>query len=155
MQRKEKEAAADEATAVVEREFKHGEKTKGKIHNIDITDGATAAQSQRVKRKKHSKSEEESFHGGGFIGEVQLSEASSGSSGEDSESEVLNKSKRGKTVKESAIEKNTVRQEEDMNSSSGGEDGDEENTVMVTARSVFEGKKGKSWTKRGRKKKKC
>lgn len=155
MRRKEKEAAADEATAVVEREFKHGEKTKGKIHNIDITDGATAAQSQRVKRKKHSKSKEESFHGGGFIGEVQLSEASSGSSGEDSESEVLSKSKRGKTVKESAIQKNTVRQEEDMNSSSGGEDGDEENTVMVTARSVFEGKKGKSWTKRGRKKKKC
>ncbi|KAM9170588.1 DNA excision repair protein ERCC-5-like isoform 1-T2 [Pangshura tecta] len=155
MRRKEKEAAADEATAVVEREFKHGEKTKGKIAVQDITDRATAAQSQRIKRKKNSKSEEESFHGGGFIGEVQLSEASSGSSEEDSESEVLSKSKRGKTVKESAIQKNTVRQEEDMNSSSSGEDGDEENTVMVTARSVFEGKKGKSWNKRGRKKKKC
>ncbi|XP_032656857.1 DNA excision repair protein ERCC-5 [Chelonoidis abingdonii] len=155
MRRKEKEAAADEATAVVEREFKHGEKTKGKIAVQDTTDKATAAQSQRVKRKKHAKSEEESFHGGGFIGELQMSEASSGSSGEDSESEVLSKSKRGKTVKESAIQKITVRQEEDMNSSSSGEDEDEENTVMVTARSVFEGKKGKSWNKRGRKKKKC
>uniref|UniRef100_A0A8C4W7E4 DNA repair protein complementing XP-G cells n=1 Tax=Gopherus evgoodei TaxID=1825980 RepID=A0A8C4W7E4_9SAUR len=155
MRRKEKEAAADEAIAVVEREFKHGEKTKGKIAVQDTTDRATAAQSQRVKRKKHSKSEEESFHGGGFIGELQLSEASSGSSGEDSESKVLSKSKRGKTVKESAIQKITARQEEDMNSSSSGEDEDEESTVMVTARSVFEGKKGKSWNKRGRKKKKC
>uniref|UniRef100_A0A8C3XPH5 DNA repair protein complementing XP-G cells n=1 Tax=Chelydra serpentina TaxID=8475 RepID=A0A8C3XPH5_CHESE len=158
MRRKEKEAAADEiqeATAVVEREFKHGEKRKGKIAVQGTTDRATAAQSQRVKRKKHSKSKKESFHGGGFIGEVQMSDASSGSSGEDSESEVLNKSKRGKTVKESVIQKNTVRQEEDVNSSSSGEDGDEKNTVMVTARSVFEGKKGKSWNMRGRKKKKC
>ncbi|XP_007066305.2 DNA excision repair protein ERCC-5 [Chelonia mydas] len=158
MRRKEKEAVADEiqeATAVVEREFKHGEERKGKIAVQGTTDLSTAAQSQRIKRKKHSKSKEESFHGGGFIGEVQLSEGSSGSSGEDSESEVLNKSKRGKTVKESAIQKNTVRQEEDVTSSSSGEGEDEENTVMVTARSVFEGKKGKSWNMRGRKKKKC
>ncbi|CAM4425549.1 unnamed protein product [Lepidochelys kempii] len=158
MRRKEKEAIADEiqeATAVVEREFKHGEERKGKIAVQGTMDLSTAAQSQRIKRKKHSKSKEESFHGGGFIGEVQLSEGSSGSSGEDSESEVLNKSKRGKTVKESAIQKNAVRQEEDVTSSSSGEGEDEENTVMVTARSVFEGKKGKSWNMRGRKKKKC
>ncbi|XP_074819405.1 DNA excision repair protein ERCC-5 isoform X1 [Natator depressus] len=158
MRRKEKEAVADEiqeATAVVEREFKHGQERKGKIAVQGTTDLSTAAQSQRIKRKKHSKSKEESFHGGGFIGVVQLSEGSSGSSGEDSESEVLNKSKRGKTVKESAIQKNTVRQEEDVTSSSSGEGEDEENTVMVTARSVFEGKKGKSWNMRGRKKKKC
>uniref|UniRef100_A0A8C8SVU8 DNA repair protein complementing XP-G cells n=1 Tax=Pelusios castaneus TaxID=367368 RepID=A0A8C8SVU8_9SAUR len=161
MQRKEKETAAgnQEATVVAEREFKRGEKRKGKIVVQGTNDQVTAAQSQCVKRKKQSKSKEESFHGGGFIGDVQLSEASSGSSGEDSESEVLSKSERRKSGKESAVQKNTVRQEDvkdgRVNSSSSSEEGDEENTVMVTARPVFQGKKGKSWNMRGRKKKKC
>ncbi|XP_074845898.1 DNA excision repair protein ERCC-5 isoform X2 [Carettochelys insculpta] len=160
MQRKEKEAAAEEiqvVSAVAEREFKHGEKEKIAVQGTK--DQTTASQSQRAKRKKHSKSQEGSFHGGGFIGDMQLSEASSGSSGEDSENKLLHKSKRGKTVKESAIQRNIVRQEyskkEEVNSSSSSEDENEENPVMVTARSVFEGKKWKSRNARGRKKKKC
>nr|XP_006131090.1 DNA repair protein complementing XP-G cells isoform X1 [Pelodiscus sinensis] len=155
MQRKEKEAATDkiqEATAVAEKKLKHDEKGKVAVQDIVV-------QSQKTKRKKHSKSKEESFYGGGFIGDVQLSEASSGSSEEDSESKVLHLCKRGKTIKKSPVQKNTVRQkyskEEEGNGSSSSEDGNEEKTVMVTARSVFEGKKGKLWNMRGRKKKKC
>uniref|UniRef100_A0A8D0GF50 DNA repair protein complementing XP-G cells n=1 Tax=Sphenodon punctatus TaxID=8508 RepID=A0A8D0GF50_SPHPU len=165
MLRKEKEEDADEiqeVTALMEKELKSLEQRKGKVPVRGTKDQVATAKSQSGKRKKLSQSKEQNFCGGGFIGDVQLSEASSGSSVEESENEALNKCKRRKTAKEptanTASNKTTVRHEhiEDigLKSSSSGEDGEELNMVMVTARPIFEGTKGKALHLKGRKKKK-
>uniref|UniRef100_A0ACB8FJA2 Uncharacterized protein n=1 Tax=Sphaerodactylus townsendi TaxID=933632 RepID=A0ACB8FJA2_9SAUR len=119
--------------------------------------GMTGALNHRGKRKKHPPTNQENFLGGGFIGEVQLSEPSSGSSGEESENEALNRCSTGKnakmlktsTVSQDVIMSHEVPQDEVGNSSSSAE----EEVTMVTAKPVFEGKKAKGQSSRGRRKK--
>nr|XP_056718017.1 DNA excision repair protein ERCC-5 [Euleptes europaea] len=119
--------------------------------------GVTGAPNQRGKRKKHPPAKQESFLGGGFIGEVELSEPSSGSSGEESENEALSRCPRRKNAKvlkitsacHDAAVGHGVPQVEAGNSSSSTE----EEVMMVTARPVFKGKKAKGQSSRGRRKK--
>ncbi|KYO39401.1 DNA repair protein complementing XP-G cells isoform B [Alligator mississippiensis] len=158
MQRKEKEEEEEEvqkATAVMEGKLKQPEKRKENMPIQCTNDQGTTVQSKNGKRKKVSKSKEENFYGGGFVGNVQLSESSSGSSVEELDNKVVSKSKRKKTGKESNVKKTAAKPErskEEENSSSSGEDGKEKDIVMVTAKSVFEDKKRKSQCMRGRKK---
>ncbi|XP_025945416.1 DNA repair protein complementing XP-G cells isoform X2 [Apteryx rowi] len=148
LKRKEKEEEANEiqdATAVMEDELKQHKERKGKS-TVDCTDHQVTTQ---IKRKKCSDSKRERLYGGGFIGNLHLSETSSDSSVEELESRDLDKSKRRKTV--SQIE-TANHNEKKGYSSSSGEDEEVGNIVMVTAKPVFEGKKHKSQSKRGRKK---
>ncbi|NXA39736.1 ERCC5 protein, partial [Eudromia elegans] len=150
LKRKEKEeedSEIQEATAVMEHELKQHEERKEKSP-MDCSDNQVATQ---MKRKNYSDSKKEHVYGGGFIGSLHLSEASSDSSVEELENRDLDKSKRRKTV--SQME--TVRPNEQKGySSSSGEDEEVGNIVMVTAKPVFEGKTRKSQSRRGRKKKK-
>ncbi|KGL76888.1 DNA repair protein complementing XP-G cells, partial [Tinamus guttatus] len=150
LKRKEKEEEDNEireATAVMEDELKQHEERKGK-NPVDCSDHQVTAQ---MKRKKHSDSKREHLYGGGFIGSLHLSEASSDSSVEELESRGLDKSKRRKTV--SQMETASAKEKKGYSSSSG-EDEEGGNIVLVTAKPVFEGKTRKSQSKRGRKKKK-
>ncbi|NWS21295.1 ERCC5 protein, partial [Pachyramphus minor] len=152
LKRKEKEADDEiqEATAVTEMELEQHEKTKGEgatgCANLTVSTKA-----QRGKRRKHADSRKECLYGGGFIGNLHLSETSSDSS-EESESRDLGKSKRRKNT--SAIETADHKKKKGCSSSSD-EDEDLGNVVMVTAKPVFEGRKNKSRGKRGIRKKKC
>ncbi|XP_060119733.1 DNA excision repair protein ERCC-5-like [Heteronotia binoei] len=147
MRRKEKEEEESEvlqATAA----FK-GRKEK--------EEGVTGAPNHRGKRKKHLAPKQDSFFGGGFIGEIQLSESSSGSSGDQSENETLSRRPSGKNVKmlkTSAVSHDAPlgheMPEEEMGNSSSST---EEEATMVTARPVFEGKRAKGRSLRGRRKK--
>ncbi|XP_071598812.1 DNA excision repair protein ERCC-5 isoform X2 [Heliangelus exortis] len=107
--------------------------------------GATEVQSG--KRRKHSDSRKEHLYGGGFIGSLHLSETSSDSSAEQLENRHLSKSKKRRNV-------SGADHKEKGCSSSSDEDEEQGNVVMVTAKSVFEGRKRKSQSKRGNKKKK-
>ncbi|XP_063193354.1 DNA excision repair protein ERCC-5 isoform X2 [Chroicocephalus ridibundus] len=153
LKRKEQEAADEirEATAVTETEFKQHEQRKGESTAGCANHQAVATEVQSGKRRKHSDSRKEHLYGGGFIGSLHLSETSSDSSVEESESRDLGKSKKRKNV--SAMETADYKEKKGCSSSS---DEDEElgNVVMVTAKPVFEARKKKSWSKRGRQKKK-
>uniref|UniRef100_A0A8C3R4M6 DNA repair protein complementing XP-G cells n=1 Tax=Cyanoderma ruficeps TaxID=181631 RepID=A0A8C3R4M6_9PASS len=151
LKRKEKEADDEiqEATAVTEMELKQ----PGKRTGAGATGGASQAAATKVqsgKRRKHSDSRKEILYGGGFVGNLHLSESSSDSSVEESKDRDLGKSKRRKSMsaKETADHK-----EKKRCSSSSGEDEDLGNVVMVTAKPVFEGRKKKSRSKRGVRKK--
>ncbi|XP_062422774.1 DNA excision repair protein ERCC-5 [Rhea pennata] len=149
LKRKEKEEEDNEireATAVMEDELKQCKKKKKKS-TMDCTDHQVTTE---IKRKKHSDSKREPLYGGGFIGNLHLSETSSDSSVEELESRDLDKSKRRKTV--SQIETASHNEKKGYSSSSGEDEVG--NQIMVTAKPVFEGKKLKSQSKRGRKKKK-
>ncbi|KFW10176.1 DNA repair protein complementing XP-G cells, partial [Eurypyga helias] len=149
LKRKEKEAADEtrEATAVMEVELKqHEEGTAG-----GASHQAVAAEFQKGNRIKRSHSRKEHLYGGGFIGNLHLSETSSDSSVEDSKGRDLDKSKRRKNV--SAVETGALKEKRGCSSSSG-EDEELGNVVMVTAKPVFEGRKKKSRSRRGIKKKK-
>ncbi|XP_010015407.1 PREDICTED: DNA repair protein complementing XP-G cells, partial [Nestor notabilis] len=141
LKRKEKEAAEETPEIELkEQEEGNGEDTSG------CTDHqAMASKGQNGKRRKHSDSRKEHVYGGGFIGNLHLSETSSDSSVEESESRDLGKSKRRKKV--SAM-KTADCEEKKKCSSSSGEDEELGNIVMVTAKPVFEGKKKKSQSKR-------
>lgn len=153
LKRKEKEEADDieEATALMEIELKHheernGEGSAGYAHHQAVTTGI-----QSGKRRKHSDSRKEHLYAGGFIGNLHLSETSSDSSVEELESRDLGKSKKRKKV--SAME--TADHKEKKGCSSSSSESEElGNVVMVTAKPVFESRKKKSQSKRGRKKKK-
>ncbi|XP_074993677.1 DNA excision repair protein ERCC-5 isoform X2 [Calonectris borealis] len=153
LKRKEKEAADEirEATAVTEIELKQHEERKGKGTAGCANHQAVATEVQSGKRRKRSDSRKECLYGGGFIGNFHLSETSSDSSVEELESSDLGKSKKRKNV--SAME-TTDHKEKKGCSSSSDEDEELGNVVMVTAKPVFEGRKKKSQSKRGRKKKK-
>lgn len=140
MRRKEKEEEESEVFQATTA-LKEG---KGK------EDGVTGAANLRGKRKKHLLPKEKSFFGGGFIGEVQLSESSNGSSGDQSEDEASGRHPRGKNTKmlKTSTMSHEMPQEKTENSSSSSE----EEVAMVTARPVFEGKKAKGRSSRGRKK---
>ncbi|XP_063160892.1 DNA excision repair protein ERCC-5 isoform X2 [Candoia aspera] len=153
MRRKEKEeeeSEVQEATAVLEEEFKQ---RKGRTSSK----GRAACQSRGGKRKKCPPSEQRGFHGGGFVGEVLLSEASSESSVDDLENEASEKYRRGENAKmlktnvashKTSLEVASAHSEAGSSSSSA-----EEEKQMVTARPVFEGKKARGKTLRGRWKK--
>ncbi|XP_033928772.1 DNA excision repair protein ERCC-5 isoform X2 [Melopsittacus undulatus] len=144
LKRKEKEAADD----IQEIELKAHEERKGE----DIA-GCTdhqATEVQNGKRRKHSDSRKEHVYGGGFIGNLHLSETSSDSSVEESESRDLGRRKRRKKV--SAME-SAGSKEKKKCSSSSGEDEELGKIILVTAKPVFEGKKKKSQSKRRVKKK--
>ncbi|KAM7128188.1 DNA excision repair protein ERCC-5-like isoform 1-T1 [Ciconia maguari] len=152
LKRKEKEADEIwEAAAVTESELKHHEERKGEGTAGYGNHQAVATEVQSGKRRKHSDSRKEHLCGGGFIGNLHLSETSSDSSVEEMESRDLGKSKKRKNV--SAMETADHKEKKGCSSSSGD---DEElgNVVMVTAKPVFEGRKKKSQSKRGKKKKK-
>nr|XP_009502567.1 PREDICTED: DNA repair protein complementing XP-G cells [Phalacrocorax carbo] len=152
LKRKEKEEEADEireATAVMETELKQCEERKGEGTAGGANLHAVATEAQRGTRRKHSDSRREHLSGGGFIGNLHLSQTSSDSSVEELESRELGKRKRKKNV--SAVE--TADHKKGCSSSSG-EDEEPGNVVMVTAKPVFEGRKKKSQSKRGIKKKK-
>ncbi|KFR09804.1 DNA repair protein complementing XP-G cells, partial [Opisthocomus hoazin] len=153
LKRKEKEEAdeIEEATAVMEIELKQHEERKGQSTAGGTNRQAVAAEVRSGKRRKHSDSREEHLYGGGFMGNLHLSETSSDSSVEESESRVLGRSKRSGHV--SAMETADHKEKKGCSSSSG-EDEELGNVVMVTAKPVFEGRRKKSQSKRGRKKKK-
>ncbi|XP_015280645.1 PREDICTED: DNA repair protein complementing XP-G cells, partial [Gekko japonicus] len=147
MRRKEKEEEESEVfqatTALKGREGKE--------------EGVTGVPNRRGKRKKDPSPKQESFFGGGFIGEVQLTESSSGSSSDQSENEASGRRPRGKNTKmlktsaashEAPLGHGMPREETGNSSSST-----EEEATMVTARPVFEGKKAKGRSSRGRRKK--
>ncbi|XP_010178401.1 PREDICTED: DNA repair protein complementing XP-G cells [Mesitornis unicolor] len=153
LKRKEKEEADEirEATAAMKIELKQHKEKKGQSTvGCANRQAVVATEVQSGKRRKHSDSREECLYGGGFLGNLNLSEASSDSSVEELEGRGLGKSKRRKNV--SAVETADHKEKKGCSSSS---DEDEElgNVVMVTAKPVFEGRKKKSWSMRGRKKK--
>ncbi|NXG58247.1 ERCC5 protein, partial [Hemiprocne comata] len=152
LKRKEKEEVDEirEATAVTEMELKQREERRGEGAAGCANHQAVATEVQSGKRRKHSDSRKEHLYGGGFIGNLHLSETSSDSSVEQLESRRLGKSKKRRSV--SAMETADHKEKKGCSSSS---DEDEElgNVVMVTAKPVFEGRKKKSQNKRRRKKK--
>ncbi|NXC48202.1 ERCC5 protein, partial [Penelope pileata] len=152
LKRKEKEEADEiqEATAVMEKDLKQHEERKGGSTSGCTNHQAMATETQSGKRKKHSGSRKEPLYQGGFVGSLHLSETSSDSSAEESESRALDKRKKRKLVSKTET---ADRKEKKGYSSSSGEDEEMGNVVMVTAKSVFEGRKQKSRSKRGRKKK--
>ncbi|KAF7252668.1 DNA repair protein complementing XP-G cells [Varanus komodoensis] len=156
MRRKEKEEEeqeASEATAAMEQEFKQG---KGKHPGQGADQGMDGVPGWQGKRKKCPLATQPSSLAGGFMGEVQLSEASSDSS-EDLEEEASDRREGGKTSKVLKAELGSHKtsaavgplQDERGHSSSSAE----EEIPMVTARPVFQGKKarGKSSRRRFRK----
>ncbi|KAF4795176.1 DNA repair protein complementing XP-G cells [Turdus rufiventris] len=151
LKRKEKEAddEVQEVTAVMEVELKQPGKRKGE-GTIGTANQAAATKVQSGKRRKHSDSRKEFLYGGGFVGNLHLSETSSDSSVEESKGRDLGKSKRKKNT--SAIE-TADHKEKKGHSSSSDEDEDLGNVVMVTAKPVFEGRKKKSQSRRGIRKK--
>ncbi|XP_054374276.1 DNA excision repair protein ERCC-5 [Molothrus ater] len=152
LKRKEKEEEDDEiqeATAVMEMELKQPGKRKGE-RTTGRANQAAATKVQSGKRRKQSDSRKEFLYGGGFVGNLHLSETSSDSSVEESKGRDLGKSKRRKNM--SATETADHKEKKGCSSSSG-EDEDLGNVVMVTAKPVFEGRKKKSWSKRGIRKK--
>lgn len=146
LKRKEKEAADD----IQEIELKEHEERK-REDTAGCTDHqAAATKVQNGKRRKHSDSGKQLVYGGGFIGNLHLSETSSDSSVEESESRDLGRSKMRKKV--SAM-KAADSKEKKRCSSSSGEDEELGKIILVTAKPVFEGKKKKSQSKRRIKKK--
>ncbi|NWX10391.1 ERCC5 protein, partial [Caloenas nicobarica] len=153
LKRKEKEEADEiqEATAAMEVELKQHEERKGKSTAGCAHHQAVATEVRGGKRRrKHSDSGKEHLYGGGFIGNLHLSETSTDSSVEESESRDLGKSKRRKNV--STME--TVDHKEKKGCSSSSDEDELGNVVVVTAKPVFEGRKKKSRSKRAIKKKK-
>ncbi|XP_009867769.1 PREDICTED: DNA repair protein complementing XP-G cells [Apaloderma vittatum] len=150
LKRKEREEA-DEATAVMETELKQHEEGKGEGTARWANHQALATEVQSGKRRKCSDSRKEHLYGGGFIGNLHLSETSSDSSVERLETGDLGKPKKSKKV---AAMETTNHKEKKVCSSSSDEDEELGSVVMVTAKPVFEGRKKKSQSKRGRKKKK-
>ncbi|XP_021385900.2 DNA excision repair protein ERCC-5 [Lonchura striata] len=150
LKRKEKEEDNEiqEAAAVTEMKLKQSGKTKGEGTTGDTNQAAATKQSG--KRRKHSDSRKEFLYGGGFVGNLNLSETSSDSSVEESKGRDLGKSKRKKNT--SATETADHKEKKGCSSSSS-EDEDLGNVVMVTAKPVFEGRKKKSRSKRGIRKK--
>ncbi|XP_065534026.1 DNA excision repair protein ERCC-5 [Lathamus discolor] len=145
LKRKEKEAADD----IQEIELKEHEERKGEDTADCAYHQAMATEVQNGKRRKHSDSGKEPVCGGGFIGNLHLSETSSDSSVEESESRSLGRCKRRKKV--SAME-SADSKEKKRCSSSSGEDEELGKIILVTAQPVFEGKKRKSQSKRRLKK---
>ncbi|XP_043849080.1 DNA excision repair protein ERCC-5 isoform X2 [Dromiciops gliroides] len=163
MLRKEREEEAGEieaATAAMERDSKSLEKRKDK--NGKKTTENKLEKPQNLKRKVLSSANQENkCGGGGFVGEAYFSESFDVSLGEDSESTSSNKVKRGKPTKQpnnassgfqEMIQHDSEKNEEGTSSSSD-EDGKGTQMVTVTARSVFEKKKGKQRNVRGKKRK--
>ncbi|NXL93756.1 ERCC5 protein, partial [Alectura lathami] len=150
LKRKEKEEADEiqEATAIMEKELKQHEEKKGGSTSGNADHQGLATEIRSGKRRRHSESRKEPLFGGGFVGNLHLSETSGDSSAEESESRDLDKSKTRKTA--SKIE-TADHNEKKGYSSSSGEEEQLGNIVMVTAKPVFEGRKQ---NKRGRKKKK-
>ncbi|CAI5771898.1 repair complementing XP-G cells [Podarcis lilfordi] len=153
MRRKEKEEEQNEvlqATVVMEQERKQ---RKGKDPLRGAKQGLAGTQGRRGKRRKTPQLKGEGCGGGGFIGEVQLSEAesSSESSAEESEKEASKRCKKGGNalVLEADTASLDAKLDEVGNSSSSAE----EEKPLVTARPVFEGKKARGKSSRGRRKK--
>ncbi|XP_038615163.1 DNA repair protein complementing XP-G cells isoform X2 [Tachyglossus aculeatus] len=158
MLRKEREGEAteiQEASAALENESELP-KTKEKTPRKDTKERKTP---QNLKRKRLSSPKEKKRYGG-FVGELCLSESSDVSSGEGVERTTSNKTERGKGSREPEIKSSSPRQPErpksergeNMVSSSSSED-EETRAIMVTAKPVFEKKKGKLRNGRGRKRK--
>ncbi|PKK32913.1 excision repair cross-complementation group 5 [Columba livia] len=153
LKRKEKEEADEiqEAAAAMEIELKQDEERKEKSTAGCAHHQALATEVQGGKRRrKHSDSGKEHLYGGGFIGNLHLSESSSDSSVAESESRGLGKSKRKKNV--STV--GTADHKEKKGCSSSSDEDELGNVVMVTAKPVFEGRKKRSRSKRAIKKKK-
>ncbi|KAM4788115.1 DNA excision repair protein ERCC-5 [Cyanocitta cristata] len=148
LKRKEKEAddeIQETATAVTEVELTQPGKRKGE-GTAGGANQAVATKLQSGKRRKHSDPRKEFLYGGGFVGNLHLSETSSDSSVEESKGRDLGKSKRRKNM--SATETADLKEKKGCSSSSG-EDEDLGNVVMVTAKPVFEGRKKRLRSKRG------
>ncbi|XP_041898596.1 DNA repair protein complementing XP-G cells-like isoform X1 [Corvus kubaryi] len=148
LKRKEKEAddeIQETATAVTEVELTQPGKRKGE-GTAGSANQAVATKVQSGKRRKHSDSRKEFLYGGGFVGNLHLSETSSDSSVEESKGRDLGKSKRRKNM--SATETEDLKEKKGCSSSSG-EDEDLGNVVMVTAKPVFEGRKKRLRSKKG------
>ncbi|NWU93376.1 ERCC5 protein, partial [Upupa epops] len=147
LKRKEKEEADEiqEATALMETELQEGRDGEDAdwAHKQ-----AVATEARSGKRRKRSDSRKEYLYGGGFIGDLHISENSSDSSVEELESRDLDKNKKRKNV--SAMK--TAAHEEQKGCSSSSDEDELGNVVMVTAKPVFENKKKRSQSKRGRKK---
>ncbi|NXX45093.1 ERCC5 protein, partial [Tricholaema leucomelas] len=152
LKRKEKEEADEirEATAAMEIELQQHEEREREGSASCANHHAVATEVQRGKRRKYSYSQKEHLYGGGFIGNLNLSETSSDSSEEESEIRDLDKGKKRKNI--STVETADSKEKKGCSSLSS-EDEELGKVVMVTAKPVFEGRKKKSQSKRGRKKK--
>ncbi|XP_070607295.1 DNA excision repair protein ERCC-5 isoform X2 [Erythrolamprus reginae] len=153
IRRKEKEeddCEVQEATAVLEKDLNQ---KKGQA----VSKGRAGCRKPGSKRKKCPPSEQQRVPCGGFIGEVLLSEASSESSADDLENEASRKHRKGEDAKiletnmashKISVEVASTQSEARQSSSSA-----EEETQMVTAKPVFEGKKARGKTLKRRRKK--
>ncbi|NXF86049.1 ERCC5 protein, partial [Eubucco bourcierii] len=152
LKRKEKEEADEirEATAAMEIALKQHEEREREDSAGCANHQTVATEVRSGKRRKQSYSKNEYLCGGGFIGNLHFSETSTESSGEESEIRDLGKGKKRKKI--SAME-TAGHKEKKGCSSSSSEDEELGKVVMVTAKPVFEGRKKKSRSKRGRKKK--
>ncbi|MEE6470766.1 hypothetical protein FKM82_009059 [Ascaphus truei] len=154
MKRKERGDAeeAEEATALMKRESTARKPRKGR--NAKTDDPKT----QGGKRKRAAKELQEHndiVSGGGFIdGELGALSPNKFSSDEsDREAEVASTSQNtAKEIRKTSEEKKVSSPKKFEKVGSSSSSGDEEKTVLVTARPVFRGKKVKSRNVRGRKK---
>ncbi|XP_014342998.1 DNA excision repair protein ERCC-5 [Latimeria chalumnae] len=162
MQRKEKEGEASEvlgAIAALEEDLAAPVGGKRKKPAKGTEPKSTGCHAPHRKRKQPLKSWQET-QTGGFIGNISLSEPSSGS-GEESESEgsgtakVQSNSQDFGSRKKVEKDRNGKRSEKDDRTSSSSSDEDEKGGkgMLVTAKSVFENKRGKS-NARGKRRKK-
>uniref|UniRef100_G1NPU2 XPG-I domain-containing protein n=1 Tax=Meleagris gallopavo TaxID=9103 RepID=G1NPU2_MELGA len=146
LKRKENDEIS-EATAVMEKELNQHKGKKGGNASGCTDHQAVVTEIESGKKRRHSDSRKVHLFGGGFVGSLHLSETSSDSSAEESENRDLDKSKRRKIASktETADHKKSY-------SSSSSEDEELGNMILVTAKPVFKGRKQKSQSKGGRKK---
>nr|XP_020651226.1 DNA repair protein complementing XP-G cells-like [Pogona vitticeps]XP_020651227.1 DNA repair protein complementing XP-G cells-like [Pogona vitticeps]XP_020651228.1 DNA repair protein complementing XP-G cells-like [Pogona vitticeps] len=147
MRRKEKEEEEREvleAAVAIEEEFK---RKREKEPEQEAKQGVPGTEKHQRKRRKRQPPKEQSFGGGGFVGEIQLSEASSGSSAEDKSS--CKRGKTGTVIKiDSASPKTNLDLEPTQDGAGNSSSSAEEEMPMVTARPVFEGKKARNKSSR-------
>ncbi|NXR02425.1 ERCC5 protein, partial [Sagittarius serpentarius] len=154
MKRKGKEEADEiqEAAGVTKMELKQRGERKGEGTAGCASRQAVGMEVQSGKRRKLSDSRKEHLCGGGFVGNLHLSETSSDSLVEEWENRDLGKSKKRKNV--SAVE-TADHKEKKWCSSTSSDDDEWENVVLVTAKPIYECRKKKTQSKKGRKKNKA
>lgn len=143
LKRKENDEVS-EATAAMEEELSQHKEKKGESASGCTDHQGIVTEVQTGKKRKHSDSRKVHLFGGGFVGSLHLSETSSDSSAEESEKRDLDKRRKIASKTETADHKKSY--------SSSSEDEELGNMILVTARSVFKGRKQKSRSKGGRKK---
>lgn len=144
LKRKENDEVS-EATAAMEEELSQHKEKKGESASGCTDHQGIVTEIQSGKKRRHSDSRKVHLFGGGFVGSLHLSETSNDSSAEESENRDLDKRRKIASKTETADHKKSY-------SSSSDEDEELGNMILVTAKPVFKGRKQKSRSKGGRKK---